>query len=81
MCCYAHALLQKNVTEVYAKIHEVTGIHDRGQIDRAISACRDKTGKYAMDDVINMLLENSTPAVVQSGPVRISIEIGNFCSV
>lgn len=51
-----------------SKIQEVTGINDVTQINKVIAACRDnKTGRYEMNDVINMLIQDDTPS--SSGPV------------
>ncbi|PVD27319.1 hypothetical protein C0Q70_12475 [Pomacea canaliculata] len=44
----------------YAKIREVTGIDDQCVIDEAISACCTKEGKFKLEDVVDMLVQDDT---------------------
>ena len=48
----------------FAKIREVTGIHDYQRISGAIKACQNNNGSYEIDEVINVLITEESGASV-----------------
>lgn len=74
MVSFPCLLFQRNKEEsALSQIKEVTGIDDIKVITKAIRACCNKDGKYNIEDVVTMLVQDSSEYNVIISALQISI--------